>query len=691
MSELNKPANSNNEELDRLAINSIRFLALDAIDKANSGHPGMPLGAAPMAYALWSRFLKFNSRNPAWPNRDRFVLSAGHASALLYSLLHHAGYDLTLDEIKNFRQWGSKTPGHPEFRHTPGVEVTTGPLGQGFAMAVGMAIAERHLAARFNRENFDIVDHRTFVLASDGDLMEGVVSEAASLAGHLRLGKLICLYDSNNISLSGPTHLTFSEDTAKKFEALHWQVLKVEDGNDLKALESAIAAACSETLLPSLIIVKSHIGFGSPKFQDSHEAHGSPLGAEETLATKKSLGWPHKETFFVPDPVRELFVAVARSGITANSEWDGLLRRYTGEFPGLREEWDRLQGGALTPEWENELTAFAPGGKPVATRTASGQILNHIAQKVDNLVGGSADLDPSTKTVMKKLGFFQSPATLPPGLQNLPEGGWSYSGRNLSFGVREHAMGSILNGIAAHGGLRPYGSTFLVFSDYLRPAIRLAALMKLPVIYLFTHDSIAVGEDGPTHQPVEQTASLRAIPGLAVIRPADANETLEAWKYALKAKETPTAFILSRQDLPILDRSKYASASGLHQGAYILAGSGQAPPELILIAAGAELFPALEAYERLVSEGISARLVSMPSWELFEAQPLGYRDEIFPPAVKKRIAVEAGCSQGWHRYVGLEGVVIGVDRFGASAPGGTALKNFGFTVEEILAKAKNLL
>ncbi|NLC70877.1 MAG: transketolase [Desulfuromonadaceae bacterium] len=679
------------KDVDQLAINSIRFLALDAIDKAKSGHPGMPLGAAPMAYLLWSRFLNFSPRNPSWGNRDRFVLSAGHASALLYSLLHHAGYDLSLEEIKNFRQWGSKTPGHPEFGHTPGVEVTTGPLGQGFAMAVGMAIAERHLAARFNQEGFEIVDHRTYVLASDGDLMEGVAAEAASLAGHLRLGKLICLYDSNDISLSGPTHMTFSEDTGKKFEAMHWQVLKVEDGNNLEAIETAIAAARAETVMPSLIIVKTHIGFGSPKFQDRHDAHGSPFGVDETQATKKNLGWPYKETFFVPDEVRELFVAIARKGITAQAEWDGLMRRFSGQNPRLKEEWDRIQAGELLLDWEKELPTFAAGGKAVATRSASGQILNGAALSVDNLIGGSADLDPSTKTVMKNKGFFESPLTLPQGLQNPPEGNWSYAGRNISFGVREHAMGSILNGIAAHGGLRPYGSTFLVFSDYLRPAIRLAALMKLPVIYIFTHDSIAVGEDGPTHQPVEQTASLRAIPGLTVIRPADANETLEAWKHALNARETPTAFILSRQDLPILDRSRYAPAAGLHKGAYILADAGKGTPDLLLIASGAELFPALEAYEQLLGEGINARLVSMPSWELFEAQPQGYREEILPPAVKKRIAVEAGVSQGWYKYVGPEGTVIGVDTFGASAPGGLTLKNFGFTVENILKKVKELL
>ncbi|NLV24007.1 MAG: transketolase [Deltaproteobacteria bacterium] len=679
------------QEADQLAINSIRFLALDAIDKAKSGHPGMSLGAAPMAYLLWSRFLKFNPRNPLWPNRDRFILSAGHASALLYSLLHHAGYDLSLEEMKNFRQWHSKTPGHPEYGHTPGVEVTSGPLGQGFAMAVGMAVAERHLASRFNKDGFDIVDHHTYVLASDGDLMEGVAGEAASLAGHLRLGKLICLYDSNDISLSGPTHLSFSEDTAKKFEALHWQVLKVDDGNDLEAIGKAIDGARRETAMPSLIIVKTHIGFGSPKFQDRHDAHGSPFGIDETQATKKNLAWPFKETFFVPEEVRELFVGVVRRGITANADWDGLMRRFSGDNPRLREEWDRFQTGALAPGWEKELPTFAPTDKPVATRSAGGQILNGAALLIDNLIGGSADLDPSTKTVMKKKGFFESPLALPQGLQNLPEGGWDYTGRNISFGVREHAMGGILNGIAAHGGLRPYGSTFLVFSDYLRPAIRLAALMKLPVIYIFTHDSIAVGEDGPTHQPVEQAAALRAVPGLTVIRPADANETLEAWKHALAAGDAPTALLLSRQDLPIIDRGKYASAAGLHQGAYTLADAGKGVPEVILIAAGAELFPALEAYLQLVAEGIKARLVSMPSWELFDAQPLGYREEILPAAVTKRVAVEAGSIQGWHKYVGLQGAVIGIDSFGASAPGEIALKNFGFSAENILKKVKEIL
>ena len=672
------------EATEQLTVNSIRFLALDAIDQAKSGHPGMVLGAAPMAYVLFSRFLKFNPRAPLWPNRDRFILSSGHASALLYSLLHHAGYTVSLEDMKNFRQWGSLTPGHPEYGHTPGVEATTGPLGQGLAMAVGMAIAERALAAHFNRDDYEIVNHYTYVLAGDGDLMEGVVSEASSLAGHLRLGKLICLYDSNDVTLAGPTNTNFTEDTARKFEALEWHVQKVADGNDLQAITEAIAAARKDAR-PSLIIVKTHIGFGSSKFQDSFKAHGAPFGPEETLAIKKNLGWNFKEPFTVPEEALNLFVQAARNGVTSNAEWDSLLRSYSSEYAGMKEEWDRFHENVLPENWEELLPSFPPGGKAISTRAAGGQTLDSVSRILERIIGGSADLAPSTKTELKQQGWFAHPDTAPKNAA--PDEPWSYAGRNIAFGVREHAMGAILNGIAAHGsGLRPFGSTFLVFADYLRPALRLAALMKLPVVHVFTHDSIAVGEDGPTHQPIEQIASLRAIPGLTVIRPADANETVEAWRYILTHQE-PTALILSRQNLPVLEQRP--KAGDVSRGAYILADSDKTP-SLILIATGSEVALALKAWQQLTAEGIAARLVNMPSWELFEAQPQSYRESVLPPTVRKRLAVEAGSPQGWERYVGLDGAILGMTGFGASGPGETVMKNFGFTVENIVKKAKAL-
>ncbi len=687
----NRPKNKN-PQVDALAVNTIRFLSIDAIERASSGHPGMPLGAAPIIYTLWSRFLKYNPENSDWQNRDRFVLSAGHASALFYAILHLSGYDLSIDDLKNFRQWGSKTPGHPEKGMTPGVETTTGPLGQGIANAVGMAMAEAHLGSRFNRPDYNLVDHYTYVLASDGDLMEGVALETASLAGHLGLGKLICLYDSNHISLSGPTSLIFTEDTGKKFAASGWHILEVTDANDLQAIENALELARLETSKPSLIICRSHIGFGSPKFQDRSDAHGSPLGAEETQATKKALDWPEDKEFYVPEEVRSFFDDLKNNGSMENDVWNRMLDQYAQRYPELKADWDRFHENGIPADWDQDLPVFSDYEKSIATRSASGQILNGLATRCQSLVGGSADLDPSTKTVMKNQGFFQAPGKLPDDFPVPPNEYFDYSGRNISFGVREHAMGSIMNGIAAHGGLLPYGSTFLVFSDYMRPAVRLAALMELPVIYVFTHDSVAVGEDGPTHQPVEHTMALRTIPDLIVFRPADANETMEGWKFALSSKEPrPVAFVLTRQNVPVIDRKKYAPVEGLRKGAYILADAPHGNPEIILIATGSEVHLALDAYEQLAADGIRARVVSMPSWELFENQSDEYRAEVLPSDVTRRMAVEAGVTHGWEKYVGRCGRIVGIDRFGASAPGGTNLKNFGFTVENVLSKAREIL
>jgi len=689
--EKNRPK-TDNSQIDQLAVNTIRFLAVDAIEKAASGHPGMPLGAAPIIYALWSRFLKNNPADPGWQNRDRFVLSAGHASALLYAMLHVSGYDLPVDELKNFRQWGSKTPGHPERGLTPGVETTTGPLGQGLGNAVGMAIAEAHLTRRFNRPDFELVDHYTYVLASDGDLMEGVAMEAASLAGHLGLGKLICLYDSNFISLSGPTSLCFTEDTGKKYAAMGWHILEVMDANDLQALENALDLARKESTQPTLIICRSHIGFGSPKFQDHHDAHGSPLGSEEARATKRELGWTAEEEFFVPEEVARFFGELKDFGSRRHSDWDEMLARYALKYPELKEDWERFHENRLPDGWDKDLPVFGDYSKSVATRSAGGQILNGLAGRCGSLVGGSADLDPSTKTVMKNQGFFQSPSKSSDGFPLPANEVCDFGGRNLSFGVREHGMGAIMNGIAAHGGLIPYGSTFLVFSDYMRPAIRLAALMELPNLYIFTHDSVAVGEDGPTHQPVEHTMALRTIPGLVVIRPADANETLEGYKYALSSGQSrPIAFILTRQNVPVIDREKFAPAEGLKNGAYILSDSGSGDPDIILVASGSEVHLALQACEKLKADGVRARVVSMPSWELFQEQPAEYRDAVLPAGVTRRLAIEAGITQGWEKFTGQNGRIIGIDRFGASAPGGTNLKNFGFTVENILSRARELL
>jgi transketolase len=677
--------------IDELCINTLRMLSVDMIQEANSGHPGMPMGAAPMAYVLWTRFLRYHPQNPSWPDRDRFVLSAGHGSALLYSLLHLTGYDLPLEEIRRFRQWGSKTPGHPEYGETPGVESTTGPLGQGFPNGIGMAIAERFLALRFNRPGHTIVDHYTYSIVSDGDLMEGVASEAASLAGHLKLGKIIYLYDNNQITLSGETRLNFTEDVCKRFEAYGWHVQSVEDGNDIEAISRAIIAARDEASRPSLISIRTHIGYGSPHKQDTFESHGSPLGPEEVIATKKNLGWPLEPKFYIPDEALSQFRKALDSGRNLETDWKTKLESYGKAYPECIAEWDQMMNARLPGGWDRDIPLFPPNPKGIATRVAGSQVMNMIAPYLPSLIGGSADLNPSTQTVLKDKGNFQCPGTGDEKVKGSVIGPWGYEGANISFGVREHGMGSIINGIALHGGLLPFASTFLIFSDYMRPTIRLAALMKLHVIYIFTHDSIALGEDGPTHQPIEHLPSLRAIPGLTIIRPSDANETAVAWKMAIEQKDEPVALIFTRQNVPVIDRDRFSPATGLTRGAYVLADCAQAKPEIIIIATGSEVHPALEAYEKLGAEGVQARLVSMPSWEIFERQPEDYRHQVFPPEVTARISIEAGATHGWHKYVGLEGEVIGIDRFGTSAPGAINLKNLGFTSENILTKARSLL
>jgi len=677
-------------DLDRLCINTIRMLSVDMVQEANSGHPGLPLGAAPMAYVLWTKFLKHNPENPKWPDRDRFVLSAGHGSALLYSLLHLTGY-IPTEEIKRFRQWGSKTPGHPEYRETPGVECTTGPLGQGFAMGVGMAMAECFLASRFNRPGMRIVDHYTYGLVSDGDLMEGVAAEAASLAGHLKLGKLIYLYDDNSITLAGETRLVFTEDVPGRFEACGWHVQTVEDGDDVEAIARAIDKARQENSRPSLISVKTHIGYGSPRKQDSFEAHGSPLGPEEVTATKKNLGWPLEPKFFIPEEVRAHFQKMAAQGKKLEEEWKRKLESCEKALPGFVKKWKQSMNLELPEGWAKDIPDFPADPKGVATRAAGGKIMNALAPHAPFLIGGSADLNPSTNTVLKGRGNFQPPRAEESPVQGAEPGPWSYSGANIHFGVREHAMGSILNGMALHGGILPYGSTFLIFSDYMRPAIRLAALMKLRVLYVFTHDSVALGEDGPTHQPVEHIASLRAIPGLTVIRPADANEAAEAWKVALQHKEGPVALLMTRQAVPVIDRTRFAPAEGLHRGAYVLADSPSGRPEVLLMATGSEVEPALAAFQRLGEEGISGRLVSMPSWELFEKQPEEYKNRVIPREAFIRVSMEAGTTQGWHKYIGPRGEAMGIDHFGASAPAKVLLEKFGITAENIMRRVKALL
>ena len=677
--------------LDEQCVNALRFLAVDAVQQADSGHPGLPLGAAAMAYVLWTRFLKHHPARPDWFDRDRFVLSAGHGSALLYSLLHVSGYALPLAQIKAFRQWGSITPGHPERGLTPGVEITTGPLGQGVANGVGMAMAEAHLAARYNRPGLAIVDHHTYGIVGDGDLMEGVASEAASLAGHLRLGKLIYLYDDNRVTLSAGTAISFTEDRARRFEAYGWHTEIVADGNDLAAIGRALENARTEIRRPSLILLRTHIGYGSPHKQDSFEAHGSPLGVEEVRLTKERLGWPTEPPFYLPEPVRAHFLQALVRGERAEAAWQEKFSAYARAHPDLAMELQQRLHGELPAGWDADIPRFPADAKGIASRVASGKIMNAIAPRLPALLGGSADLDPSTHTALKGLGDFEPPE---PGnaagdRQGSDGGGWSYAGRNLHFGVREHAMGAIVNGLAAHGGIVPFCSTFLVFADYLRPAIRLAALMGLPAIYVFTHDSIAVGEDGATHQPVEQLASLRAIPHLIVIRPGDANETAAAWRLALTTRDRPVALVLSRQNLPTLDRTQFAAADGLSRGAYILA---DAPgPDLILIATGSEVALIVAAREKLLAQGLQVRIVSMPSWELFEAQPQAYREAVLPPAVVARLAVEAGVAQGWHRYVGSRGDVLAVDRFGASAPGEIMMREYGFSVDNVCRRALALL
>jgi transketolase len=677
--------------LDELCINTIRMLSVDMVQKANSGHPGMPMGAAPMAYVLWTQFLRHSPKNPKWPDRDRFVLSAGHGSALLYSLLHLTGYGLSMEALNQFRQWGSETPGHPEYGETPGVECTTGPLGQGFGIGVGMAMAERFLAARLNRSGYEIVNHTTYSIVSDGDLMEGVASEAASLAGHLKLGKLIYLYDNNHISLAGETKLTFTEDVCKRFEAYGWHVQTVDDGNNCEAIAKAIVTAQNETARPSLISIRTHIGFGSPHKQDTFEAHGSPLGQEEVIATKKTLGWPLEPTFYIPEQVLAHFRKAIDRGAQLEAEWEKKMVSYGKNYPALRKEWDQWMNASLSEGWHKDMPLFSPDTKGVPTRAAGGQVINAIASHLPSLIGGSADLNPSTNTALKGKGSYQNPGDGDEKIQGAVSGPWGYEGANIHFGVREHAMGGILNGMALHGGLVPYGSTFLIFSDYMRPAIRLAALMRLHVIYVFTHDSIGIGEDGPTHQPVEHVANLRAIPGLIVIRPADANETVEAWEVAVEYQKGPVAIILTRQNVPTLDRSKLNPAAGLRKGAYILADSSREKPEFLLIATGSEVHLALEVYEKLRAEGHRVRLVNMPSWELFENQPEAYRHDVLPPEITTRISIEAGATQGWHKYVGREGETIGIDHFGASAPGKIVLKEFGFTSEHVLNRVKDLL
>lgn len=661
-------------ELDQKCIDSIRMLAVDMVEAANSGHPGMPLGAAGTAYLLWDRFLRFNPGDPAWFNRDRFVLSAGHASALLYALLHLHGYDLSLDDLKDFRQWGSKTPGHPEYGHCPGVEATTGPLGHGFAMGVGMALAERFLAGQFNRPGFEVVDHFTYALVSDGDLMEGVASEAASLAGTLGLGKLVYLYDDNHISIEGSTDLAFTEDVAARFKAYGWHVVEVADGLDLAAIEAAIEEARGETDRPSLIKVRTHIGLDSPK-QDSASAHGEPLGPENTLTTKKALGWP-EEPWFVPPEAQEHMLRAKGRGEALQERWDELFTGYGREYPELAAQLKAQAAGELPQGWQEALPAFATADGPIATRAASGKVLNALAQVIPNLVGGSADLAPSNKTMISGSGDMRTSG--------------ADCGRNIHFGVREHAMAALVNGMALHSGVIPYSGTFFVFSDFSRPALRLAALMGIHEISIFTHDSVAVGEDGPTHQPIEHLMSLRAMPGLNLIRPADANETARAWAQAL-TMDGPVLLVLSRQKLPVLELEQYpALKDGLAKGAYVLSDC-QGAPRLILISSGAEVHLALEAQAELAKEGVSSRVVSMPSWELFAQQDQAYRDSVLPPAVKARLAVEAGATLGWERWVGDNGAAIGIDRFGASAPGGQVLKELGINLPNLLAKARELI
>jgi transketolase len=681
---------SEQQNLEAQCINAIRFLATDAIEKAKSGHPGMPMGAAAAAYTLWTRQLKYNPADPLWADRDRFVLSAGHASMLLYTLLYLTGYGMTLEDLQAFRQWESKTPGHPERRHPAGAEMTTGPLGQGVAAAVGMAIAEAHLAARFNRPGFAVVDHRTYVFASDGDLMEGVACEACALAGHLGLGKLTVLYDDNRISLSGTTALCFTEEIDGRFAAAGWQVIAVADGNDTAAVEKALSDAAADAGRPALIRLRTTIGFGAPRKQNTSAAHGAPLGAEEVKAAKEALGWPTEPPFFVPPEALAVYRAAGAAGSGKQAAWQALFERYAASYPAEAAEFERGMKNELPAGWEQSLPVYGPGTKEVATRKTSEAVLQALGAAIPELMGGSADLNPSTFSWLKGMGDFQRPGDAPACPEGACGGVWGYGGRNIHFGVREHAMGAIAGGLALHGGILPFTATFFTFADYMRPAIRLAALMGLKVIYIFTHDSIGVGEDGPTHQPVEQLMSLRTIPFLSVIRPADANETVEAWKAAVENGEGPTALVFTRQNLPVPDRSGLGAAEGLRKGGYVFWESA-ADPEVILIGTGSELEIAWRAGRTLAAEGIRVRVVSLPSWDLFDAQPKSYRDAVLPPAVTARVAVEAGVSLGWEHYTGLGGAVVGIDRFGASAPYKTVYEKFGVTAEAVAAWARALL
>jgi transketolase len=666
---------SKENPLDQLSINTIRTLAMDAVQKANSGHPGMPMGMASAAYVLWTKFLRHNPKNPHWPNRDRFVLSAGHGSMLLYSLLYLTGYDdFPLDQLKLFRQWGSVTPGHPESELSSSIETTTGPLGQGFANGVGMAIAAEYLAACFNRPGHNLFDYFIYAIVSDGDLMEGVASEAASLAGHLQLGRLIYLYDDNEISIDGSTRLAFTEDRAKRFEAYHWHVQTVSDANDMAAIEDAIRNAQADPR-PSIICVKSVIGYGSPNKAGTAKAHGEPLGVEEVKLAKQNLGWPYEEPFTVPEEALNNFRTAIERGARQEMEWNARFDAYEKEYPDLAAQWRNWSSGELPEGWQSVMPTF-PTDKPMATREASGKALNAFAKVLPMLIGGSADLRPSNNTFLEGMGEFQ------PG---------NYSGRNFHFGVREHAMGSVMNGIALTRPLIPFGGTFMIFYDYMRPPVRLAAMMGLGTIYVYTHDSIGLGEDGPTHQPVEHLMGLRALPKLTLIRPADANETAVAWRVALENRHSPTALALTRQKLPVFDRTKYASAEGLTRGAYVMSESPTGKIEVILIATGSEVSVAVEAQDKLAAEDIGARVVSMPSWELFDKQPQEYRDEVLPPAITARIAIEAGVTFGWSKYVGEKGVVIGLDRFGASAPYQVLMEKFGFTAADVVERVKKMI
>jgi transketolase len=658
--------------LDQLCINTIRTLAMDSVQKAKSGHPGMPMGMAPVAYVLWTKHLNHNPENMHWQNRDRFILSGGHGSMLLYSLLYLTGYKVMLDDLKSFRQLGSKTPGHPEYGHTDGVEVTTGPLGQGFTNGVGMAIAQKYLAARYNRPGFNVVDYHIYATLGDGDLMEGITSEAASLAGHLKLDNLIYFYDDNHISIDGPTELAFTEDRAKRFDAYGWFVQKLKDGNDLKAIDKAIQRAKKEKGRPSIIMVRTHIGFGSPNKHDTAEAHGSPLGEEEIKLTKKNYGWDPEKQFFVPEKALAQFRKAIEIGKKKEIKWNEKFSEYKKKFPDLATELENIRQENFGEAWKKALPAFTDA---MATREASGKTLNAIAPFLPSMIGGSADLAPSNNTFVKNMGEFQSK---------------SRGGRYIRYGVREHAMGAIMNGMAVTDGIIPYGGTFFVFSDYMRGSIRLACIMGIRPIYVFTHDSIGVGEDGPTHEPVEQLAALRCIPNMISLRPSDANETVSAWKFAIEHKTGPVALLLTRQKLPTIDRTKYPSADNLAKGAYVLV-ENSSTPDLILIGTGSEVQLALGAYEQLVKEGVKARVVSMPSWELFERQTKEYRDSVLPPSVKKRIAVEAAVSMGWEKYIGDAGRFVGMHSFGASAPVDVIFKHFGFTIENVVTNAKEML